>query len=88
MEYLPLQRGQNGEVMTQYAMKQVEAIGLVKFDFLGLKTLTVVDQAIQLIEKNRGMKVELSRSLWMTRRSMPCWEPGQTWGSSSWKVRG
>jgi len=60
MEYLPLQRGQNSEVITQYAMKQVEAIGLVKFDFLGLKTLTVVDQTIRLIEKNRGMKVELS----------------------------
>ncbi len=60
MEYLPLQRGQNSEIITQYAMKQVEAIGLVKFDFLGLKTLTLVDQAIQLIEKNRGVKVELS----------------------------
>jgi len=60
MEYLPLQRGQNGEVITQYAMKQVEAIGLVKFDFLGLKTLTVVDQTIRLIEKNRSLRVELS----------------------------
>ena len=60
MEYLPLQRGQNSEIMTQYAMKQVEAIGLVKFDFLGLKTLTVVDQTIQLIEKNRGIKLELA----------------------------
>lgn len=60
MEYLPLHRGQNSEVMTQYAMKQVEAIGLVKFDFLGLKTLTVVNQAIQLIEMNRGIKLELS----------------------------
>ena len=59
MEYLPLQRGQNSEVVTQYAMKQVEAIGLVKFDFLGLKTLTVVNQTIQLIEKNRDMKVNL-----------------------------
>ncbi len=60
MEYLPLQRGQNGEVITQYAMKQVEAIGLVKFDFLGLKTLTVVDQTIDLIQKNRGHRIELS----------------------------
>ncbi len=60
MEYLPVQRGQNNEVMTQYAMKQVEAIGLVKFDFLGLKTLTVVDQTIHLIQKNRGRRVELS----------------------------
>src|SRR3990170_3907964 len=48
MEYLPLYRGQNGEVMTQYTMKDVEKIGLVKFDFLGLKTLTVVNNAIRL----------------------------------------
>jgi len=60
MTYLPLQRGQNSEIITQYAMKQVEAIGLVKFDFLGLKTLTVVDQTVRLIQKNRGLRVELS----------------------------
>jgi len=60
MEYLPLQRGQDNEVMTQYAMKQVESIGLVKFDFLGLKTLTVLDQTIELIEKNRGIRLDLS----------------------------
>jgi DNA polymerase-3 subunit alpha len=60
MEYLPLQRGQNNEVITQYAMKQVESIGLVKFDFLGLKTLTVLDQAVGLIEKNRGIQIDLS----------------------------
>jgi len=60
MEYLPLYRGQNGELMTQYPMKEVEAIGLVKFDFLGLKTLTVVNHALQLIEKNHGVKIVLS----------------------------
>jgi len=61
MEYLPLYRGQNGEVMTQYPMKDVEKIGLVKFDFLGLKTLTVVNDTIRLIEKERGMKIEISQ---------------------------
>jgi DNA polymerase-3 subunit alpha len=61
MDYVPLYRGQNGEVMTQYPMKEVEAIGLVKFDFLGLKTLTVVNHAIQLIEKDHGVKIELSQ---------------------------
>ncbi len=60
MDYLPLYRGQDGEVVTQYAMKEVEAIGLVKFDFLGLKTLTMMNHAIELIEMNRGIKVELS----------------------------
>ncbi len=61
MEYLPLYHGQNGEVMTQYTMKDVEKIGLVKFDFLGLKTLTVVNNAIQLIEKEKGVKIEISQ---------------------------
>ncbi len=61
MEYLPLYHGQNGEVMTQYPMKDVEKIGLVKFDFLGLKTLTVVDNAIRLIEKESGVKVDISQ---------------------------
>ena len=61
MEYLPLYRGQDGEVMTQYSMKDVEKIGLVKFDFLGLKTLTVVNNTIQLIEKHRGAKIDLSQ---------------------------
>ena len=60
MDYLPLYRGQNGEVMTQYTMKDVEKIGLVKFDFLGLKTLTVVDQAVKLVEKEKGVKLNLS----------------------------
>ena len=61
MEYLPLYRGQKGELVTQYPMKEVATIGLVKFDFLGLKTLTVVNHAIQLIEKNHGVKIEVSQ---------------------------
>ena len=61
MEYLPLYHGQNGEVMTQYPMKDVEKIGLVKFDFLGLKTLTVVNNTILLIEKEKGIKIEISK---------------------------
>lgn len=60
MDYLPLYRGQDGEIMTQYAMKEVEAIGLVKFDFLGLKTLTMLNHAIRLIEENRGIRLDLS----------------------------
>ncbi len=61
MEYLPLYRGQDGELMTQYPMKEVDAIGLVKFDFLGLKTLTVVNHTINLIERNHGIKIDLSQ---------------------------
>ncbi len=51
VEYLPLYRGPKGEVLTQYHMKAVEKIGLVKFDLLGLKNLTIIRNALELIQK-------------------------------------
>jgi DNA polymerase-3 subunit alpha len=42
-----------GQLITQYAKDEVEAVGLVKFDFLGLKTLTVIDEAVRLVNKTR-----------------------------------
>ena len=50
VDYLPLYRGKKGEVVTQYDMKIVEQIGLVKFDFLGLRNLTVIANTLKLIE--------------------------------------
>jgi DNA polymerase-3 subunit alpha len=50
-DYLPLYSGKHDETMTQFDMKYVEKIGLVKFDFLGLRNLTVISEAIRLIEK-------------------------------------
>src|SRR5712671_4636730 len=55
-EYVPLCRGQNGELVTQFAKDEVELAGLIKFDFLGLTTLTVISNAVKLI--NRGQKPE------------------------------
>jgi DNA polymerase-3 subunit alpha len=51
MEYLPLFRGKKGEVITQFDMKIVEKIGLVKFDFLGLRNLTVIAGTLELIKR-------------------------------------
>jgi len=61
MEYVPLYRGANGEIVTQYSMKDVEKVGLVKFDFLGLKTLTVIKRAIELIESGSAHRIDLSK---------------------------
>ncbi|MFW6415656.1 MAG: DNA polymerase III subunit alpha, partial [Thermodesulfobacteriota bacterium] len=52
-EYLPLYRGKRGELVTQYDMKKVEKVGLIKFDFLGLKTLTVLNDALKLARDNQ-----------------------------------
>ncbi len=60
VEYLPLYMGQKDNVITtQFPMKDVEKIGLVKFDFLGLKTLTVIDRARRLIKENRGVDIDI-----------------------------
>ena len=52
IDYLPLYKGNKGELVTQFDMKGVEKVGLVKFDFLGLRTLTVIDQAVGLIQRH------------------------------------
>jgi DNA polymerase-3 subunit alpha len=51
VDYLPMYRGKKGEVVTQFDMKCVEKIGLVKFDFLGLRNLTVIASALQMIRE-------------------------------------
>lgn len=54
VEYAPLYKGNEGENVIQYDMKNAEGIGLIKFDFLGLKTLSLIDNAFSLIKSNRG----------------------------------
>ncbi len=59
-EYLPLYMSPKDEsVTTQFTMNDVEKIGLVKFDFLGLKTLTVIDKSVRLIKANRGVDIDM-----------------------------
>ncbi|MDY0041109.1 MAG: DNA polymerase III subunit alpha, partial [Desulforhabdus sp.] len=59
VEYMPLYRGQDGEVVTQYSMKYVEKAGLIKFDFLGLRNLTVINNAVHLIRLNHGVELNI-----------------------------
>jgi DNA polymerase III subunit alpha len=61
VEYLPLFKGSNDEVMTQFTMDQIEKLGLIKFDFLGLKTLTVIKHTLNLIEEVNGRKVDIDQ---------------------------
>ena len=53
-EYVPVCRGKEGELVTQFAKDEVEQAGLIKFDFLGLKTLTVIAGAMQHVRKRLG----------------------------------
>ncbi len=58
-QHVPLYKGQHDEVVTQWDMKGVEKVGLIKFDFLGLKTLTLLDRAVKLVERTHGEKIDL-----------------------------
>jgi DNA polymerase-3 subunit alpha len=53
-DYVPLYRGSKGEIVTQYDMTSVESIGLLKMDFLGLTTLTVLEDTLNLIKQEQG----------------------------------
>jgi DNA polymerase-3 subunit alpha len=58
-ELVPVAKTKNDEIVTAYDMKSVEKIGLLKFDFLGLTTLTVIDDCLRLIKKTRGEDVNI-----------------------------
>src|SRR6202142_3332312 len=59
-EIVPLYKSNKDEITTQYDMNALERIGLLKMDFLGLTTLTVLDDSVKLIKENRGVDVVLS----------------------------
>jgi DNA polymerase III subunit alpha len=61
VDHLPLFVDKEGGIVTQFDMSCVEKIGLVKFDFLGLKTLTLIHDCLKLIESTQGVKIDLQR---------------------------
>ncbi len=59
MEYVPLSRGSDGSVVTQFIMTTLEELGLLKMDFLGLRTLTVIQNAANMAKNNMGIELDL-----------------------------
>ena len=58
-EYVPLSRAQDGSIVTQFTMTTLEELGLLKMDFLGLRTLTVIQNAVKMVEKSTGMLLDM-----------------------------
>ncbi len=58
-EFVPLSRGSDGSITTQFTMTTLEELGLLKMDFLGLRTLTVIKDAVDLIEKDTGIHIDV-----------------------------
>lgn len=59
--YVPLSRGSDGNITTQFTMTTIEELGLLKMDFLGLRTLTVIKDAIDLVEQTTGKKIDIDK---------------------------
>ncbi len=60
-EYVPLARGIDGMITTQFTMTTIEELGLLKMDFLGLRTLTVIQNAVKMAEEGRGVSIDIDR---------------------------
>ena len=61
VNYVPLQLNKENFITTQFPKDTVESLGLLKMDFLGLRNLTVIENAIKIIKKNRGVKIDIDK---------------------------
>ncbi len=60
-EFVPLSRGSDGSITTQFTMTTIEELGLLKMDFLGLRTLTVIQNACKLVEMSQGIRIDIDQ---------------------------
>lgn len=78
-EYVPLYLAEKG-ISTQFTMGTIEELGLLKMDFLGLRNLTVIRDALELIEQNHGVKIDLSRMTYDDKATFELISSGNTQG--------
>ena len=79
-EFVPLYKGKNDEITTQWAMKEIERIGLLKMDFLGLSTLTLLNDAVRHIRETIGESVDLDTIPLDDAKTYQIFSDGQTYG--------
>ncbi len=80
LNYLPLFLDKEGGIVTQFDMDSVEKIGLIKFDFLGLKTLTLIHDCLELIQTTRGVEIDLSHVPLTDKKTYKLLSSGDTTG--------
>ncbi|MBI1908617.1 MAG: DNA polymerase III subunit alpha [Deltaproteobacteria bacterium] len=80
VNFMPLYKGQHDEIVTQFDMKAIEKIGLIKFDFLGLKTLTVIDETRKIIKRTRGLDLDVGDLPLDDPEVYAMLSKGDTWG--------
>ena len=79
-EFVPLYKSQKDEIVTQWAMKEVERVGLLKMDFLGLSTLTLISDALAEIKRTEGIDLDIDAIPLDDARTYKLFGDGQTYG--------
>jgi len=79
-EYAPLYKGAHDEIVTQWSMKEIERVGLLKMDFLGLSTLTLIRDAIDEIERTTGTRLDIDNVPLDDGKTYQIFQEGQTYG--------
>lgn len=80
VEFMPLYRSVKGEITTQFPMQEIEAIGLLKMDLLGLRNLTVIKDTVGLVEKETGEKIDLKNIPLDDEKTFEVFKAGNTDG--------
>ncbi len=79
-EYVPLGRGIEGMITTQFTMTTLEELGLLKMDFLGLRTLTVIDNAVKLAQQDYGITIDIDKIDYNDKKVLDSLGTGRTDG--------
>ncbi len=79
-EFVPLYKSQKDEIVTQWAMKEVERVGLLKMDFLGLSTLTLIDDALKEIKQTDDVDLDIDKVSLDDAKTYKLFSDGQTFG--------
>lgn len=80
VKYIPLERSQKGVIATQFPMNEVEALGLLKMDFLGLSNLTIINNAMRIIKKVYNEEIDLSALSLDNKKAYELFQRGDTTG--------
>jgi len=80
VEFMPLYKSVKGETTTQFPMQDIEAIGLLKMDLLGLRNLTVIQDTTELVEKGMGQKIDLKNIPLDDKKTFEVFQSGNTDG--------
>ncbi|MFH1319563.1 MAG: DNA polymerase III subunit alpha [Bacteroidota bacterium] len=89
IEHIPVSTSKDSDLLvTQYEGKYVESVGMLKMDFLGLKTLSIIDDAIEIIEKRHGVKINIDEIPLDDPKTFELYQRGDTKGTFQFESRG